>query len=160
MFLHRPRSTKPALYELIEDSIRPGCRVTEPGRRAADPAIDPCARGQRDRVTRVCFGAYSGRTRKRLGWADVVEVLAGSGFRVAPGRMLCPQSRQSAPTRHVPVEGDFARTARVRSECLAEERLCRGLSARLRGRAKEGLSCRNSLRADAGNEHQARPFTA
>src|SRR5882672_579625 len=60
---------------------------------------------------------------------DVVEVLAGSNFHFAPERVLSPQSPQSAPTWHVPVEGNFARTARMRSECLAEKRLCRGDAA-------------------------------
>jgi hypothetical protein len=60
---------------------------------------------------------------------DVVEVLAGSHFHVAPDWMLTPQSPQRALTRHVTVKGNVARTARMRSECLAEERLCRGDAA-------------------------------
>src|SRR5882672_1540282 len=60
---------------------------------------------------------------------DVVEVLAGSNFHLAPERMLSRQSPQRAPTRHVAVEGNFARTARMRSECLPEKRLCRGDAA-------------------------------
>jgi hypothetical protein len=54
---------------------------------------------------------------------DVVEVLAGSNFYVAPERMLSAQSPQSAPTRHVAVEGNFARSAWMRRKCFAEEHL-------------------------------------
>src|SRR5882672_11084594 len=59
----------------------------------------------------------------------VVEVLAGSNFHVAPERVFSSQSPQSAPTRHVAVEGNFAWTARMRSKCLAEKRLCCGDAA-------------------------------
>ena len=54
---------------------------------------------------------------------DVVEVLAGSDFHAAPDRMLSPQSPQSAPTRHMAIDGDLPRSTWVRSECSAEERL-------------------------------------
>src|SRR5882672_9570987 len=48
---------------------------------------------------------------------DVVEVLAGSDFHVAPERMLSPQSPQRAPTRHMAIDGDLARSTWARSEC-------------------------------------------
>jgi hypothetical protein len=60
---------------------------------------------------------------------NLVEVLAGSDFHVAPDRILSAQSPQRAPTRHMAIDGDLPRSTWVRSECSAEERLCRGDAA-------------------------------
>jgi len=59
----------------------------------------------------------------------LLDDVAGSDFHVAPDSMLAPQSPQRTPTRHVSVEANLARTAWMRSECLAEERLGGGDAA-------------------------------
>jgi hypothetical protein len=86
--------------------------------------------GKRDRRVVERFEARHGSApsldRPVVLLDDVVEVLAGSNFHVAPDRMLSPQSPHSAPTRHMAVESTFARTARMRGSCLPEERLCCG----------------------------------
>src|SRR5882672_10410414 len=106
--------------EAVRDRTRTGaCESDEPARL-------PQARSTR--CGTILNPIMDAQRRLLARWSCSTMLLRYLQVRT-PERMLSAQSPQGAPTRHVAVEGNFARTARMRSECLPEKRLCRGDAA-------------------------------